>query len=151
MRQKNFELENDNKGVLEMSYGVIFLLRFRPRNKKKIVEYISLVIYEFHIHKMKTEVQKAKNERARKMSDCVLTTAVLNTTVEKKNTLMIIKQVIYETTKLWLLFFHTAHISNTFFFLHFELDHSRVDDKNLKKLCCTLFRNEKGNLSCLAA
>lgn len=86
---------------------------------------------------MKTEVQKAKNERARKMSDCVLTTAVPNTTVEKKNTLMIIKQVIYETTKLWLLF-STPHTFRTFFF--FTLNLTIVEStikilKNYAALC----------------
>lgn len=95
---------------------------FRPQKK---LFHVWHVIYELHIqHIMKAEVQKAKTERARKMSSCVHTTAVLckkNSRNAFHSKLLIIKQVIYETTKLWALSFTST---TNFFIFHFELDHS---------------------------
>ena len=71
----NSKLENDNKGVLG---DVIERNISSCVSPSKKLFHVWHVIYELHIqHIMKAEVQKAKTERARKMSSCVHTTAVL--------------------------------------------------------------------------
>lgn len=66
----NSVLETDNKGVLgdvtECNISSCFAL------KKKITSCMACDMYELQ-HIMKAEVQKAKTERARKMSSCVCT------------------------------------------------------------------------------